>query len=59
MRKPEVADPDATVDHFPQRCAGCGGALDSADAFDHRTHQAMNVLAKQSPEHERLETITL
>jgi len=27
-----VAEPDATIDHFPSSCSGCGAALDAATA---------------------------
>jgi len=33
------ADPDATVDHFPQTCAGCGGALIGAAVTGHTARQ--------------------
>src|SRR5580704_3221199 len=33
------ADPDATVDHFPQTCAGCGGALTGAAVTGHTARQ--------------------
>ncbi len=29
-----VENPDATVDHFPQTCSGCGGALEAATTAD-------------------------
>jgi transposase len=38
--------PDATVDHFPETCAGCGGALTEAMATGHTARQVLT-----SPSH--------
>jgi transposase len=38
-----VATPDATVDHFPETCSGCGGALTSATATGHSARQVFDL----------------
>jgi transposase len=35
--------PDATVDHFPETCAGCGGALTEAMATGHTARQVFDL----------------
>src|SRR3982751_5901880 len=36
--------PDATIDHFPQICAGCGAALSEVMAMDHTARQVFDLL---------------
>ena len=36
-------NPDATVDHFPETCAGCGGALTGATATGHTARQVFDL----------------
>jgi transposase len=36
-------EPDATVDHFPGTCRGCGGALDQADAAGFNARQVFDL----------------
>ena len=38
-----VATPDATVDHFPEVCVGCGAALSEAMATDHTARQVFDL----------------
>jgi len=38
-----VETPDATVDHFPEVCAGCGAALSEAMATDHAARQVFDL----------------
>jgi transposase len=38
-----VETPDATVDHFPEVCAGCGAALSEAMAVDHTARQVFDL----------------
>src|SRR5271157_5525551 len=33
--------PDATIDHFPDTCSGCGGALTKTAATDHTARQVV------------------
>ena len=35
--------PDATIDHFPETCAGCGAALSKAMATDHAARQVFDL----------------
>ena len=35
--------PDATVDHFPDTCSGCGGALSGATATGHTARQVFDL----------------
>jgi transposase len=35
-------NPDATIDHFPETCAGCGGALTGATATGHTARQVFD-----------------
>jgi transposase len=35
--------PDATIDHFPLICAGCGAALSEAMAMDHTARQVFDL----------------
>jgi transposase len=35
--------PDATIDHFPSTCSGCGGALTGAMATGHTARQAFDL----------------
>jgi transposase len=35
--------PDAIVDHFPESCSGCGGALNGATATGHTTRQVFDL----------------
>ena len=35
--------PDATIDHFPETCAGCGAALNKAMAMDHTARQVFDL----------------
>jgi transposase len=37
------ATPDATIDHFPEICAGCGGALTGAMATGHFARQVFDL----------------
>lgn len=39
----QVAAPDATVDHFPEACAGCGEALSAAMATGHVARQVFDL----------------
>src|SRR4249920_609613 len=41
LRRSET--PDATIDHFPQPCAGCGEALSAAMATDHIARQVFDL----------------
>ena len=41
LRRSET--PDATIDHFPQTCAGCGKALSAAMATDHIARQVFDL----------------
>src|SRR6516165_8975132 len=41
LRRSET--PDATIDHFPQTCAGCGEALSAAMATDHIARQVFDL----------------
>src|ERR1700690_2260667 len=41
LRRSET--PDATIDHFPQTCAGCGEALSAAMATDHVARQVFDL----------------
>ena len=36
-------NPDATVDHFPETCSGCGGALSGAPATGHTARQVFDL----------------
>jgi transposase len=36
-------NPDATIDHFPETCSGCGGALTGATATGHTTRQVFDL----------------
>jgi len=38
-----VENPDATVDHFPQTCSGCGGALEAATTADFISRQVFDL----------------
>jgi transposase len=38
-----TANPDATIDHFPETCSGCGGALTGAAATGHTTRQVFDL----------------
>ena len=38
-----TATPDATVDHFPEVCAGCGGSLNGAMATGHTARQVFDL----------------
>jgi len=38
-----VETPDATVDHFPEVCTGCGAALSKAMAVDHAARQVFDL----------------
>src|SRR4030081_3145394 len=38
-----TANPDATIDHFPETCSGCGGALTGATATGHTTRQVFDL----------------
>jgi transposase len=38
-----VAEPDATIDHFPVSCSGCGAALDAATANGHIARQVFDL----------------
>jgi transposase len=35
--------PDATIDHFPETCPGCGGALNEATAIGHTARQVFDL----------------
>src|SRR5580704_9846876 len=35
--------PDATIDHFPETCSGCGGALTGAAATGHTARQVFDL----------------
>jgi transposase len=35
--------PDATIDHYPETCPGCGGALNEAMATGHTTRQVFDL----------------
>jgi transposase len=39
----KVEKPDAVVDHFPETCSGCGGALDAAGATDFTARQVFDL----------------
>ena len=39
----QTAAPDATIDHFPETCAGCGAALNEAMAKDHAARQVFDL----------------
>jgi transposase len=39
----QVANPDATIDHFPAACAQCGAALSAAMATDHVARQVFDL----------------
>jgi transposase len=39
----QVAEPDATVDHFPPSCAECGAALTPDTAEDHAARQVFDL----------------
>lgn len=39
----QTIKPDATIDHFPQTCAGCGAALDETMATDHAARQLFDL----------------
>jgi transposase len=43
----QAASPDEIADHFPPVCAGCGGALTPAMAFDHAARQVHDLPAPQ------------
>ena len=36
-------NPDATIDHFPETCSGCGGALTGAPATGHTARQVFDL----------------
>jgi transposase len=36
-------DPDATIDHFPKTCSGCGGTLAGATATGHTARQVFDL----------------
>ena len=36
-------NPDATIDHFPETCSGCGGALTGATTAGHTTRQVFDL----------------
>jgi transposase len=38
-----VEAPDATIDHFPQSCSGCGGALTGATVTGHTARQVFDL----------------
>ena len=38
-----VETPDATIDHFPATCSGCGGALTGAMATGHTARQVFDL----------------
>ena len=38
-----TATPDATIDHFPETCAGCGAALNQTMATDHAARQVFEL----------------
>jgi transposase len=38
-----VEKPDATIDHYPQACAGCGGPLTAATATGHVARQVFDL----------------
>jgi transposase len=42
-----TATPDATIDHFPAACAGCGAALSEAMASGHSARQVFDLPAPQ------------
>lgn len=44
----QVEEADATIDHFPEACAGCGGALDAASATGFTARQVFD-LPKPQP----------
>ena len=44
----QVAEADATIDHFPETCAGCGGSLDEASATGFTARQVFD-LPKPQP----------
>ena len=35
--------PDATIDHFPETCPGCGGVLNEATAIGHAARQVFDL----------------
>jgi transposase len=39
----QTKTPDATVDHFPETCAGCGGALNEGMATGHTARQVFDL----------------
>ena len=39
--------PDATIDHFPEICPGCGGPLNEAMATGHTARQVFDLSAPQ------------
>jgi transposase len=43
-----AAEPDATIDHFPASCSGCGAALDSITASGHVARQVFDLPEPQS-----------
>src|SRR6202050_784925 len=45
LRQSETVD--ATIDHFPKACAGCGAALSEAMATDHIARQVVDLFAVQ------------
>jgi transposase len=36
-------NPDTTIDHFPETCCGCGGALTGATTTSHTTRQVFDL----------------
>ena len=43
----QAATPDATINHFPETCAGCGAALNEAMARHHAARQVFDLPAPQ------------
>lgn len=39
----QIATPDATINHFPETCAGCGGALNETMATGHAARQVFDL----------------
>jgi transposase len=39
----QVDNPDQVIDHYPEQCRGCGGALDEAMATDHQKRQVFDL----------------
>jgi transposase len=39
----QTETPDATINHFPETCAGCGGALNETLATDHTSRQVFDL----------------